>query len=240
MQPPPPETRGAPRVLAARCAASISSSEDLDFWVEKLPRVIRWKPQLWLAGVAPLTSCEQHYKAHTVASTLVLPRWQLLGKFWQRLLQQINKNPTMSRRRHSQGSRTHTHTHTHTSYPRISSVNRHPSVCQQDTHSLTHAEGYRSQNHSPLINQYHPPDPVARSSLIISHIFTRLWISSRSVKMRFSPLLSWRRTVAGVLLMETGWFFQSCWPFLTHQSAMDPQLETGQLFSTRSSFLLKL
>ena len=112
MQPPPPETRGARRVLAARCAASISSSEDLDFWVEKLPRVIRWKLQLWLAGVALLTSCEQHYKAHTVASTLVLPRWQLLGKFWQRLLQQINKNPTMSRRRHSQGSRPHTHTHT--------------------------------------------------------------------------------------------------------------------------------
>lgn len=136
-QPPPPETRGE---LAARCATSISSSDDLDFWVEKMPQVIRWKPQLWLAGVAPLTSCEQHYKAHTVASTLVLPRWQLLGCFGNDYFSKLTKTPRWA----ADGTAKepgHTHTHTHMSYPRVSSVNRHPSVCQQDTRSHTHAEG---------------------------------------------------------------------------------------------------
>lgn len=149
----------------------------------------------------------------------------------------------MSRRRHSQGTRPHTH-HIITQCEQTSS-----GLPIRHIHTHTHTAGYRSQNHSPLINQAHPPDPVAKSSLTISQIFTPLRVFSCSAKMRFSPLLSWRRIcqmrrggrkiLVRTLLMETCGF-QSCWPFLTYQCVMDSPLERSQDFLSPHSETLIL
>lgn len=103
-------------------------------------------------------------EVHAAVSPRVLPRWQLLRRFWQRLLQQINKTLRWAADGTAEepGS---AHSLTHSYAISSQSVNRRLPVCQQETytHSPSPAAGYRSQNHSPLINQSHPSDPVAKS-----------------------------------------------------------------------------
>lgn len=73
---PTPALTSGPPLAVAYVLQLFNLGLERWFWLEASG--MRRKAQLMSAGVALLTSCEQHYKEQPVASPLVLPRQQLL------------------------------------------------------------------------------------------------------------------------------------------------------------------
>lgn len=73
---PHPDPTSGPPLAVAYVLQLFNLGLERWFWLEASG--MRRKAQLMSAGVALLTSCEQHYKEQPVASPLVLPRQQLL------------------------------------------------------------------------------------------------------------------------------------------------------------------